>query len=188
MKQYWSNIFSSIYTMLLGMKVTFKHLFKKPVTLKYPYEKDPNIPEISRMKLEVDYDDCIGCKQCERACPVQCIHITTTRALPEDDLAPTSNGTARKLLTTSFVIDFSECMYCNLCTYPCPENCIVMTPNYEFGKYDKGELITYFSPLSQEEQEKRLKLADDMAAAAAAAKAKAAAEKENSSPAAGKEL
>ncbi len=168
MKKYWSNIFSAVYTLLVGLKITLGHLFKKPLTLKYPYEKD-TLPSGSRMKLEVYYDDCIGCKQCERACPVQCISITTTKATPEDNLAPTSNGTARKLLTTSFVIDFSECMYCQLCVFPCPENCIVMTPNYEFGKYDRSLLVTDFSPMKPEEQEQRLQAAE-------AAKAKPSAE------------
>lgn len=175
MKQYWSNIFSAVSTMLTGLGVTFGHIFKKPLTVKYPYEKD-NVPSNSRMKLELNYDDCIGCKQCERACPVDCIHITTTKAVPEDELAPTSNGTARKLLTTSFVIDFSECMYCALCVYPCPENCITMTPNYEFGKYDRDELITDFSPLSPQQQSERLELAEKIKQEQMAAKAKAAAE------------
>ena len=44
----------------------------------------------------------------------------------------------------------SECCYCNLCTYPCPEECIFMTggPNakkhpidYEFSEPDRSDLI-----------------------------------------------
>ena len=175
MQKYWSNIFQAISTALTGMKITAGHIFKKSLTLKYPYEKD-DIPKNSRMKLEMTYDDCIGCKQCARACPIDCIDITTTKALPEDNLAATKNGTARKMLTTSFIIDFSECMYCGLCVYPCPEDCITMTPNYEFGTYDKDDLITDYSPLSDEEQEKRLKVAEDLKAKQMAAKEKAAEE------------
>ena len=173
MKQYFYNIFSVIYTMLIGLKITFLHLFKKSVTLKYPYEKDENIPEIARMKLEMDWEDCIGCRQCERACPVQCIKIETVKATPEDNLAVTKNGTTRKMLVTNFTIDFSECMYCNLCTYPCPEDCIYMTPNYEFGTYDKDTLITDYAPFSPEEKEARIKKAEAEKAAKLANQKKA---------------
>lgn len=154
MKQYFMNIWVAVYTLLVGLRVTFIHLFKPSVTLKYPYEKD-TLPERSRMKLEMNWADCIGCKACERACPVECIHIDTTKAAPEDDLTATKNGTARKLLVTSFVIDHSECMYCGLCVPPCPEDCITMTPNYEFGKYDRSLLIEQFAPFTDEDRAKR---------------------------------
>ena len=30
-----------------------------------------------------------------------------------------------------FDIDMAKCCYCNLCTYPCPTECIYMTPSFE---------------------------------------------------------
>ena len=66
----------------------------------------------------------------------------------------TSNDTKKALVVTRFDIDMSECCYCNLCTYPCPEECIFMTggPNeskhsidYEFSEPDRTDLIYHFS-------------------------------------------
>ena len=72
MWQYLVNIWESIKTPLIGMGLTWKRLFVPAVTLQYPEERW-ELPPNSRMQLFVNMDDCIGCVQCERACPVQCI-------------------------------------------------------------------------------------------------------------------
>ena len=63
-------------------------------------------------------------------------------------------STKKALVVTRFDIDMSECCYCNLCTYPCPEECIFMTggPNesrhsidYEFSEPERTDLIYHFS-------------------------------------------
>ena len=53
-------------------------------------------------------------------------------------------------------------LYCNLCVYPCPEECIYMVggPNsskhpidYEFSEFDRKDLIYEFSkPLTSEQK------------------------------------
>src|SRR4030095_4209227 len=39
----------------------------------------------------------------------------------------------------------SLCCYCNLCTYPCPTNCIYMTPEYEFAATDLTNHLYHFA-------------------------------------------
>jgi len=39
----------------------------------------------------------------------------------------------------------SLCCYCNLCTYPCPTNCIYMTPEYEFATSDLTQHLYRFA-------------------------------------------
>ena len=34
---------------------------------------------------------------------------------------------------------------CNLCVYPCPTDCIVMTPEYEFAERDKTNFLYRFA-------------------------------------------
>ncbi len=44
-----------------------------------------------------------------------------------------------------FDIDMSLCCYCNLCTYPCPTDCIYMTPEYEFATTDLTQHLYHFA-------------------------------------------
>ena len=112
--------------------------------------------------MHVDIDDCIGCLQCERACPVDCIKIDTIKPPKgsEYDCGKTSHDTQKKMIVPRFTIDMSECMYCNLCVYPCPEECIYMVggPNedkheidYEFSQYKREGMIFEFTNVTDQE-------------------------------------
>ena len=175
MSQYINNIVYGIKSFMTGMKLTWKHFANKKelaATLQYPHEKWP-IPDrnigfdhseynLIRSRLHVDIDDCIACMQCERACPVDCIKIDSIKP-PKDndyDCGMTSNDTQKKMIVSRFTIDMSECMYCNLCVYPCPEECIYMVggPNadkheidYEFSQYKRDGMIYEFADATDEE-------------------------------------
>lgn len=176
MVQYFTNIYESVKSSLVGMSVTFGHLFTKSVTLQYPKEK-MEMPELARLKLDYDWEDCTGCNKCVRACPVDCIIIETVKATKGDDVGKTKNDTQKKLWVTKYVIDYSECMYCGLCTYPCPEECIYMTPEYEYSEYDRGNLIVSFSKLSAGEIVEKERLLEKEKAEKEALRAAKAAEK-----------
>jgi NADH-quinone oxidoreductase subunit I len=105
-------------------------------------------------------DDCIGCDQCARACPVNCITIETVKSIPGDDLGKTSNGKKKALWVTRFDIDFAKCCYCQLCVFPCPTECIYMTDVYEFSEFDRDKLIYEFSTLTKEEKREKLERLD----------------------------
>ena len=175
MSQYFANIYDAVKTMISGMSLTLEHLRKKKdlvATLQYPNEKwpqpersigfEPEEYNVIRSRLHVDIDDCIGCLQCERACPVDCIKIDTIKPARgvDFDCGETSNETRKKMIVPRFTIDMSECMYCNLCVYPCPEECIYMVggPNepkhdidYEYSKYVKHDLVFEFSNVTDQQ-------------------------------------
>ena len=176
MKQYFVNIWTGVVTILIGMKVTFKHLFVPAVTIQYP-DVRPELPERERNRLYVNMDDCIGCDQCARACPVDCIQIETVKSLPTEDLGKTSNGKKKALWVTKFDIDIAKCCYCQLCVFPCPTECIYMTDVYEFSEFDRNKLVYDFVTLTPQEVEEKkanyAKLEEEKAAQKAAAAAKA---------------
>lgn len=147
---YFYNIFHSLHTVVIGMKITVKHLFTRSATIQYPTVKK-QIPERARNRLYVNMDDCIGCDQCAMACPVDCITIETLKSTPDVDLGLTSKNTKKRLYVTQFDIDIAKCCYCGLCTYPCPTECIVMTDVYEFSEYDRHNLIYSFATMTPEE-------------------------------------
>lgn len=186
MKKYFNDIFKSVWTVLIGMKITFGHLFVPSVTIQYPDVKI-KLPERVRNRLYVNMDDCIGCEQCEMACPVNCIGIETEKALPTDDLGFTSTGLKKKLWLTRFEIDIAKCCYCGLCVYPCPTECIYMTDVFEFSEFNRNSLIYNFVTLTpQEIQNIEVKIAEyeneQAAKKAAAAQAKPAPEQTAASP------
>lgn len=182
LREYFYNIVHALYTVVVGMKITFKHLFIPSVTIQYPDVK-LKLPERARNRLYVNIDDCIGCDQCSMACPVDCITIETIKATPDQDLGVTSTGNKKRLHVPRFDIDIAKCCYCGLCVPPCPTECIVMTDVYEFSEFDRKNLVYNFSRMTQAEiavaQEKARKADEEAAAkkavaAAAAASAKAA--------------
>jgi NADH-quinone oxidoreductase subunit I len=175
MKQYFLNIWNSLSTVFIGMKVTFKHLFVPSVTIQYP-EVKLQLPERERNRLYMNMDDCIGCDQCARACPVNCIEIETVKSLPEEDLGKTSNGKKKALWVTKFDIDFAKCCYCQLCVFPCPTECIYMTDVYEFTEFERKDLIYSFVTLTPPEIEEKKNNFAKLEAEKAAKKAEAAAE------------
>lgn len=183
-KQGWSTI-KSIFT---GMGVTIRHFFQPSVTLQYPKER-MELPKGARARLYVNIDDCIGCNLCERACPVNCIEIEKVMATDDVDLGKTSTGNPKRFWITKFEIDMAKCMYCDLCTFPCPTDCIYMEPEYEYSEYDRDNLVYHFSNLEpemvaevkekaeKEAEEKKRKKEEQKRKKAAAKKKKEAAKK-----------
>jgi len=177
MKDYILKFWQGLITIIIGMRVTFRHLFVPAVTIQYPSVK-PELPERERNRLYVNMDDCIGCDQCARACPVDCIDIETVKSVPGDDLGVTSNGKKKALWVTKFDIDIAKCCYCQLCVFPCPTDCIYMTDVYEFSEFERENLVYDFVTLTQTEKEEKKKNYEEFmikkeAEKAAAAKKKA---------------
>ena len=82
MSKYMLNIYNGVYSVLLGMTITLRQLFRPNVTHQYPYEREfevnDNIREIPvgyRGQLHNRVEDCIVCKKCAISCPVDCIYI-----------------------------------------------------------------------------------------------------------------
>jgi NADH-quinone oxidoreductase subunit I len=177
MKRYFKNIWDSFYTIVIGMGVTFRHLFTKSVTIQYP-DVRIQLPDRARNRLYVNMDDCIGCDQCAKACPVNCIIIETVKSVPPDDLGVTSTGNPKRLWVTRFDIDIAKCCYCGLCVYPCPTECIKMTDVYEFSEFDRHNLLYNFSTMTPAEVDEAKQKFEKWQADKAAQKAAAATKKE----------
>lgn len=150
MKEYLNHIYQAVSSISIGLTITFKQMFHKSVTIQYP-EQRLQLPERERNRLFVNMEDCIGCDQCAKACPVNCIDIETVKVIPGDVVGKTgvtSQGKKKALHVTNFTIDFAKCCYCQLCVFPCPTVCIYMTDVFEFSSFERDVLKYQFADLT----------------------------------------
>lgn len=147
MKAYFKDIYYGVKTTLIAMRITWRHLFRpnNGYTVQYPTIKRWDIPDRTRARLFNKIEDCIGCGQCARVCPTDCIIIETEKRGKDEPEVFASDGTPIKLRTYVFDIDMTLCCYCNLCTFPCPTYCLVMTKEYEYSVYDKKDHVYHFA-------------------------------------------
>ena len=118
--------------------MTFSHFVRKPSTVQYPdrtaIRVQDTLPFRYRGILEVDLEICTGCLACERACPIDCIVIDVDEGQADQ----------ASMLMTRFDIDMAKCMYCGLCSEPCPTGSIHHTPEFEGADYSLESLMRRF--------------------------------------------
>ncbi len=116
-----------------GLWVTFKHLFKTPVTLDYPRKKKPMSPRFMGRHYLERYDDgserCVCCGLCAAACPSDCIYME-----------PDENEKGERFAKV-FEINLIRCIYCGFCEEACPEEAIFLGHHYEFANDNRNAFI-----------------------------------------------
>ena len=120
-----------------GLLVTFKHIFRPPITVSYP-EEERDVPLRARTNLLWFQERCTGCSTCAQACPVGCILVETS---------PRADGT---LNIDRYEIDFRICMYCGLCTEACPYQAIQAGGRYDDAVYVFEDMYRDSNALSRE--------------------------------------
>lgn len=122
-----------------GLRVTFRHLFRPPITVQYP-EQQRDIPARARTNLLWFEERCTGCSTCAQACPDGCILVETS---------PRVDGT---LNIDRYEIDFRICMYCGLCTEACPYQAIQAGGRYDDAVFTFENMYRDRDALTREAQ------------------------------------
>ena len=101
-----------------------RHLFKKPATVKYPFEK-LKVPKDFRGTPVYDSNLCNGCKLCIMDCPAEAIEIIRI------------SETEKKF---KMLLHNDRCIHCAQCADSCPKNAISMNMEFELAVFDRHKL------------------------------------------------
>lgn len=123
MKGFFKDTLLGFKSLLVGMRITAKEFFTPKITVHYPHETE-RMPARFRghIKLTSNEDGnakCIACMMCVRACPSNCIAITSEK--PE--------GSKKKVLT-GYILDFTKCSLCGSCIESCKFDAIEFSKVY----------------------------------------------------------
>lgn len=125
---------------LNGMRITFSHFFRKPVTVKYP-EKTRPISGVYRGQHVLKRDEkgaerCTACGLCAVACPAEAITMTAAeRKKGEEHLYREEKYAA------VYEINMLRCIYCGLCEEACPKEAIFLTDRIVPAEFERGDFV-----------------------------------------------
>ena len=129
---------SMIRPFIIGFATTFKHMFKKPITVNYPDEKVPVFPKY-RGQAGAD-------ARRERPREVRGLRpvrggVPGRRHLPRGG-RERRHGAGRARATPSvYQIHKTRCIFCGYCEEACPVSAIFMGKDYELAVYSNKDFI-----------------------------------------------
>ncbi|HYA40229.1 MAG TPA: NADH-quinone oxidoreductase subunit I [Syntrophobacteraceae bacterium] len=147
------NIFREIFygglSLIVGMTVTARRLFRPLVTVQYPRRRIP-LSEAYRGHIELKFFEdagahkCIVCFNCEKTCPSGVIRLEGVKLREKGP----------KTLT-GYLIDFSLCSLCGLCVEICPTQTLQYSGQYELvGETRSDCLIDLLARLNKRVEQK----------------------------------
>jgi NADH-quinone oxidoreductase subunit I len=122
-----------------GMSLTFRSMFKKPITVQWPEEQKPATPRHRGRHILHRYDNglekCIGCELCAAACPVGCIYVGAAENPKDNPISPGERYAER------YEINLMRCIFCGYCAEACPTEAITLGPRFDLADYRRERTV-----------------------------------------------
>src|SRR5690554_6731888 len=123
-----------------GMWVTFKHMFKRKATIKYPEEKRTFSP-VYRGRHMLMRDDqgrerCTACGLCALSCPAEAITMKAAERKPDE-----MHLYREEKYAEIYEINMLRCIFCGLCEEACPKEAIYLDGPHVPPEYLRKDFI-----------------------------------------------
>ncbi|WP_027722260.1 4Fe-4S binding protein [Maridesulfovibrio zosterae] len=156
-KKIWEDV-ASLWSLIVGLKVTGKNFADKQITLHYPRETVSEAQlEGFRGPLELigkpknpAKPKCISCMMCVTACPSKCITVVKAKApkLTEEELQAMKEAEERGEKVNKpkapkepakFLYDYSLCSLCGSCVENCPVSSLKYSSHVYFTSTNRKD-------------------------------------------------
>ncbi len=141
-----------------GLMITFKHMFRKSVTIKYPEQKRVFAPVYRGLHVlkrdDAGAERCTACGLCAVACPAEAIVMhAEERKSGEEKLY------REEKYASLYEINMLRCIFCGLCEEACPKEAIFLTNRTVDSAYDRKTFV-YGKDKLLEPLDKRIDISD----------------------------
>lgn len=125
---------------LSGMAITFKHIFMRKATVRYPEQKREIAPVYRGQHVlkrdEAGAERCTACGLCAVACPAEAITMTASERKKGEE-----NLYREEKYASVYEINMLRCIFCGLCEEACPKEAIFLTDRIVPSTFERDEFV-----------------------------------------------